>query len=173
MQASLDRRLAKISGRMRDHTNEFFNILPQINTFEDFPLHLQQVILEAERSKNVKVETREAEDGKISYHVVLSDCAYNQSENYCAATYDGKCLQIVSIDTGESPQSFFCRSSYEYNLSVSNENMVAFAEHICAPLRNPEEFMTRLVERFWGYNAAKEIREFCEERGIDYQTFGW
>lgn len=173
MQASLDRRLAKISGRMGDHADEFFDILPQINTFKDFPFHLQQVILEAERSKNVKVETRAGDDGKLSYHVVLSDCAYHETKNYTSATYDGECLRIESIDTDKSPQSCFGRSYYEHNLSIPKESMMAFAEHLCGPLRNPEEFMTSLVERFWGYNAAKEIREFCEERGIAYQGFVW
>ena len=48
MQAELSRRLAKISGRMGDLSDKFFEELPNVAKFGDFSPDVQKRILEAE-----------------------------------------------------------------------------------------------------------------------------
>ena len=48
MQAELSRRLAKISGRMGDLADKFFEELPKASEFRDFSPDVQKRILEAE-----------------------------------------------------------------------------------------------------------------------------
>ena len=82
---------------------------------------------------------------------------------------DGK-LSIEGQDLGEAPKAFFGSDEYEYYYFFDQDNTNKLFQELSATGNHP---VLEFQERFSGLTACRDLREFCEERGIKYRFDSW
>ena len=105
--------------------------------------------------------------------VILCESKQPQVSIYVSASLnaDGG-LTLSGYDIGEAVEAFGGDDDYEYWLRISPAGTEKLFELICAD--NPEsDPLVVLQEKFHGTRAFNDIREFCEQHGIEARFYSY
>ncbi len=102
-------------------------------------------------------------------HLVLCDDRNSNIEVHVwADLIDGK-LTISGQELGNSVEEFWGDKDFEYWYSFTESE----TEKLISALHGENDPEAVLIKEFGGRNGCRNLREFCEKKGIEYSFFSY